>query len=119
MAALAILEIDTLGWEPVVTTFGEPKVGNKGIRIYLDTKFNLPFENNNAASNPPLGGRYRRVTHVDDPVPLLPLQEWGYRSHTGEVYISKPSLQPGVSDLHLCFGDEDANCIAGAEVNES
>jgi hypothetical protein len=64
-------------------------------------------------------GRYRRVTHVDDPVPLLPLQEWGYRAHAGEVFISKASLQPAVSDVRLCYGNEDVNCIAGAEVDEA
>ncbi|KAE8446896.1 hypothetical protein EG329_011527 [Mollisiaceae sp. DMI_Dod_QoI] len=118
VAALAALELNGFGWEPFVTTFGEPKIGNKGMRTYVDRTFKLPSKHDSTASSPH-AGRYRRVTHVDDPVPLLPLQEWGYRSHAGEVYISKPSLQPTVSDLRLCFGDEDINCIAGAEVDES
>jgi len=119
VAALAGLELDALGWEPVVTTFGEPRIGNKGMRSYVDGVFKLSSEHDSASKPPSYAGRYRRITHVDDPVPLLPLQEWGYRSHAGEVFISKPSLQPTVSDIHLCFGDEDTDCIAGAEVDES
>jgi len=56
---------------------------------------------------------------VDDPVPLLPLQEWGYRPHAGEIYISKSSLQPGITDIRRCYGDEDVNCLAGAETGDS
>lgn len=117
VAALAGLEFDALGWKPTVTTFGEPRVGNSGLRNYVDGVFELP--RGNASTKGPNESRYRRVTHVDDPVPLLPLQEWGYRAHAGEVYIAKPALQPTISDIRLCFGDEDVNCIAGAEVDES
>jgi len=59
--------------------------------------------------------QYRRVTHANDPVPLLPLTEWGYRSHGGEVFIAKADLQPAPEDLRLCRGDEDPGCSAGAE----
>jgi len=120
VAALAGLEFEGKGWHPHVTTFGEPRVGNSGLRNWIDTTFALSSEHIPSGSQGSLHpGRYRRVTHVDDPVPLLPLQEWGYRAHAGEVYISKPSLQPTVSDIRLCYGDEDINCIAGAEVDES
>ncbi|TVY33131.1 Lipase A, partial [Lachnellula subtilissima] len=113
VAALAGLEFEALGWEPVVTTFGEPRVGNEALRDYIDEVFELNGEREL------LHGRYRRVTHVDDPVPLLPLQEWGYRAHAGEIYISKPELQPGLHDIRLCFGDEDSDCIAGADADGS
>jgi hypothetical protein len=120
VAALAALELNHLGWEPVVTTFGEPKVGNSGLRNYIDRVFELPSEHLPGKEDAPLhSGRYRRITHVDDPVPLLPLQEWGYRAHAGEVFISKGSLQPTMHDIRLCYGDEDVNCIAAAEVDES
>jgi len=120
VAALAGLEVNSLGWEPVVTTFGEPKVGNSGLRDYVDGVFDLPSEHLPQRGMVPLhSGRYRRITHVDDPVPLLPLQEWGYRSHAGEVFISKASLQPTLHDIRLCYGDEDVDCIAAAEVDES
>ena len=121
VAALAALEFDRLGHNPTITTFGEPRVGNAGLRNWIDWTFSLPSEHLTSAgeSNKYQAGRYRRITHVDDPVPLLPLQEWSYRAHSGEVYISNPALQPRVSDLRLCYGDEDVNCIAGAEVDES
>lgn len=111
VAGLAALEFDALGFEPVVTTFGEPKIGNAGLRDFIDTTFDLQKEEEVVKS-----GRYRRVTHVDDPVPLLPLQEWGYRAHAGEHFISKPDLQPTLADVRLCDGDEDESCIASSEV---
>lgn len=120
VAALAGLEFEGKGWHPHITTFGEPRVGNSGLRNWIDSTFSLPSEHAPSGDKHALyAGRYRRVTHVDDPVPLLPLQEWGYRAHAGEVFISKASLQPTVSDIRLCYGDEDVSCIAGAEVDES
>lgn len=114
VAALASLEFEGLGYYPRVTTFGEPRVGNSGLRNWIDQTFSLPSEHTDKDKKEEFhAGRYRRITHVDDPVPLLPLQEWGYRTHAGEIFISKASLQPGVSDLRLCYGDEDVNCIAG------
>lgn len=107
VAALAGLELEIKGFSPVVTTFGEPRIGNSHLRDYLDTMFSL--------EKPDKKQRYRRVTHVDDPIPLLPLTEWGYRMHAGEVYIGKKHLTPGVEDLQMCEGDEDTSCIAGAE----
>ena len=106
VAALAALEFQARGWEPHVTTFGEPRVGNKAFNTFMDKRFNLlddTLEND----------LYWRVTHVDDPVPLLPMDEWGYKMHAGEIYISKPSLPPEKSDLHHCKGAQDPNCIAG------
>ena len=121
VAALAGLELDALGWSPVITTFGEPKVGNEGLRRFIDKRFDLLYGNATTSTrdSDDLGGRYRRVTHVDDPVPLLPLQEWGYRPHAGEIYISKSSLQPSLLDLSFCSGDEDPDCIFGLESDSS
>jgi pimeloyl-ACP methyl ester carboxylesterase len=107
VAALAGLETDILGWNPTVTTFGEPRIGNIGLNQYLDEIFDLKNTNNSS--------RFRRMTHMNDPVPLLPLSEWGFYMHAGEIYISKAELQPRVSDLRLCDGDQDVNCIFGAE----
>lgn len=113
VAALAGLELRlSLPLSDVaVTTFGEPRVGNEGLAEYLDKVFGLTGDDRGEQR------RYRRVTHVGDPVPLLPLAEWGFRSHAGEVYIRKPELQPGPEDVRLCEGDHDDACIAkGAEV---
>ena len=119
VAALAGLEFDGRGWNPYVTTFGEPRVGNSGLRDWIDATFALPSEHDVGGEKVALrAGRYRRLTHVDDPVPLLPLQEWGYRAHAGEVYIGKATLQPTLADIRLCYGDEDVDCMAGAEIDE-
>ncbi|PGH34409.1 hypothetical protein GX50_02776 [[Emmonsia] crescens] len=126
VAALAGLEFQVRGWQPQVTTFGEPRVGNQGLVEYIDAIFRLKSAsllalttssgdikqktNNNKTSS------YHRVTHVNDPVPLLPLSEWGYRPHAGEIYISKSDLPPEISDLQHCVGDADPECIAGSEL---
>nr|POE51643.1 lipase a [Quercus suber] len=113
VAALAGLDFQARGWDPTVTTFGEPRIGNENLAEYLDQRFDLSRSmwstRNDTAS------RYRRVTHVDDPIPLLPLSEWGYAMHAGEIHISKPSLSPDVADLYHCQGDGDQTCIAGQD----
>ncbi|KAI1818406.1 Alpha/Beta hydrolase protein [Poronia punctata] len=110
VGALAALEMKViLGWDDViVTTFGEPRVGNAGLVNYIDAAFGLRDEND------PEQRAYRRITHTGDPVPLLPLSEWGYRSHAGEFFISKTDLYPKPSDIRPCMGDYDPECIAGS-----
>lgn len=108
VAALASLEFRLRGWKPQITTFGEPRVGNFALMEYFDKAFKADKHTN-------VGHMYRRVTHAKDPVPLLPIREWGYRMHTGEIYISKPDLSPSLKDLRSCEGDEDPQCIASGE----
>lgn len=117
VAALAALESRlSLGWQDVqVTTFGEPRIGNQALVEYLDKAFNLDEDGEDGEGEK---RAYRRVTHVNDPVPLLPLTEWGYRSHAGEVYISKSDLPPAPEDLRLCRGDNDQECMAAAEKSD-
>ncbi|KAH8885242.1 alpha/beta-hydrolase, partial [Thozetella sp. PMI_491] len=115
VAALAALELKlALGLEDVkVTTFGEPRIGNSELALYLNAAFNMTEDD---GYNPDLESRvYQRVTHMDDPVPLLPLTEWGYRPHAGEVYIAKSDLQPAPENLRICRGNADPTCIAGAD----
>ncbi|KAI9782277.1 MAG: hypothetical protein M1816_001939 [Peltula sp. TS41687] len=114
IAALAALEFHHRGWDPQVTTFGEPRVGNEAMAAYFDARFG-----NNTTVGGSGGGtsaRFRRVTHVDDQVPLLPLQEWGYRMHAGEIFIAKPALPPAVTDVFHCVGDADPRCIASDRI---
>ncbi|KAI6914337.1 extracellular lipase [Hortaea werneckii] len=108
VAALAGLEMLARGAKPKVTTYGEPCVGNRNLARYIDRRFGLEEPNS-------MGERYRRVTHVDDPVPLLPLTEWGYAAHAGEIFISKKALSPDLRDLIICDGDSDPRCIAGQD----
>lgn len=109
VACLAALELKvSLGWDNVVvTTFGEPRVGNDRLARFVDEAFSLDGDSKLEERS------YRRVTHYNDPVPLLPLEEWGYRSHAGEIFIEKEVLSPSEDDIHTCVGDNDANCSAG------
>lgn len=111
VAALAGLDLLARGYRPVITTFGEPRSGNVGLAKYIDERFNLTM-------NVPVDDtqtNYRRLTHIDDPVPQLPLTEWGYAMHAGEIYISKSDLSPDIVDLQHCKGDNDKDCIAGQD----
>lgn len=110
IAALASLEFHARGWNPQVTTFGEPRIGNSELMRYIDEAFMLDLVTNST-------NMYRRVTHVDDPVPLLPLSEWGYSMHAGEVFISKKNIPPSAGDIHHCEGDQDPTCIAGPKTS--
>ncbi|OBT60823.1 hypothetical protein VE03_09917 [Pseudogymnoascus sp. 23342-1-I1] len=121
LAALAGLELRARGGRVVVTTFGEPRVGNVGLVGYFDSVFGLgepgegDGEEGGGGKKEREGGRFRRVTHAGDPVPLLPLTEWGYAMHGGEIYISSPSLPVLPSDVEMCVGDADGRCIAGSD----
>ncbi|KAH7326491.1 Alpha/Beta hydrolase protein [Stachybotrys elegans] len=109
VACLAALEMKvSLGWNGiVVTTFGEPRVGNYQLSRFVDEMFDLDGDTGLEERS------YRRVTHTSDPVPLLPLDEWGYRPHAGEIFISKKDLSPSETDVYLCVGDDDPSCSAG------
>jgi hypothetical protein len=74
VATIAALEFQARGWEPHVTTFGEPRIGNKALNDFIDERFHTASQDHGTVL-------MRRVTHVNDPVPLLPLEEWGYHMH--------------------------------------
>ena len=105
IAGLAALDLRASGWNLKITTFGEPRFGNAALARFVDDMF---------ASNDSVGD-YRRVTHINDPVPFLPPKEWKWKQHAGEVYISKSGLPPSIADLRLCEGSEDPDCLQGAD----
>ncbi|KAI4678125.1 uncharacterized protein J4E88_006645 [Alternaria novae-zelandiae] len=107
IATLAGLDFKARGWEPHVTTFGEPRLGNKHLNKYVDERFGTTTDHDH--------NKLHRVTHVGDPVPLLPLSEWGFSMHSEEIFISESSLPFSVADIHYCEGDEDTHCIAGSD----
>jgi hypothetical protein len=107
VATLAGLDFKARGWEPHVTTFGEPRLGNKEFNTYIDERFNITANHEH--------NKLHRVTHVGDPVPLLPLAEWGFRMHSEEIFISEASLPFSIADVRYCDGDEDTHCIAGSD----
>lgn len=111
VACLAALELKVaFGWDDIViTTFGEPRLGNYQLARFIDQVFELDGHENLEQRS------YRRVTHYNDPVPLLPPEEWGYAPHAGEVFISKESLSPSETDVRTCVGDTDADCSSGPD----
>ncbi|KAF3481700.1 feruloyl esterase A [Arthroderma uncinatum] len=116
VAALASLEFKLRGWNPHVTTFGEPRVGNQALADYFSKIFGL---NSTARSNEgaatDLHLPYRRITHMDDPVPLLPPSSMDYRMHSGEIFITKVEVPPSIVDLRVCHGPADPTCISKQE----
>jgi pimeloyl-ACP methyl ester carboxylesterase len=93
-----------------ITTFGEPRIGNDALASYVNARFNLSDNSTQPDSKP-----YRRVTHISDPVPQLPLAEWGYVPHGGEIFISKAEVPPTATDIRHCDGNADPGCIAQTE----
>jgi hypothetical protein len=111
VATLAGLDFKNRGWDPRVTTFGEPRVGNSELMSYINQRFDIsPMTNSTTSAKE---NKFHRVTHINDPVPLLPLSEWGYAMHSEELFITAPDLPPSVADIVHCEGDEDGYCIAG------
>ncbi|KAL8658133.1 MAG: hypothetical protein Q9226_001252 [Calogaya cf. arnoldii] len=110
VAALASLDFHAKGWNPQVTTFGEPRLGNHAMMEYIDKAFYHQSQSGKSVA-------YRRVTHVNDPVPQLPLKEWGFRTHGEELYISKANLPPERVDVRVCEGDDDPRCLGGADAS--
>ncbi|TGZ78362.1 alpha/beta-hydrolase [Ascodesmis nigricans] len=101
VAALAGLDFGAREWKPRVVTFGEPKVGNYELAEYFNKKF------------PPSSQSYHRVTHLNDPIPQLPLTAMGYTHHAHELYVTKPQLPFTADDIRVCVGNEDPECVAG------
>ncbi|KAF2854744.1 alpha/beta-hydrolase [Plenodomus tracheiphilus IPT5] len=111
IATLAGLDFKARGWDPHVTTFGEPRLGNKALNRYIDERFNITTHHET--------NTFHRVTHAGDPVPLLPLAEWGYSMHSEEIFIAEGSLPASIADIKYCNGDEDPHCIAGSDEGKS
>ncbi|CBX90406.1 hypothetical protein LEMA_P065320.1 [Plenodomus lingam JN3] len=111
VATLAGLDFKARGWNPHVTTFGEPRLGNKALNRYINERFNISKHHG--------ANTLHRVTHAGDPVPLLPLAEWGYAMHSEEVFIAEGSLPASIADIRYCEGDEDPHCIAGGDAGKS
>ncbi|PVI00258.1 alpha/beta-hydrolase [Periconia macrospinosa] len=113
VAAIAGLDLQARGWDPHVTTFGEPRIGNKELAAYVNARFNI--SDNTSESSFSATNKFHRVTHANDPVPLLPLEEWGYTMHSEEIFISADSLPYSQDDIRHCEGDEDPTCIADSD----
>jgi hypothetical protein len=119
VAALAGLELQLKGLEPHVVTFGEPRLGNGEFAGYFDWAFGLDHDALDESTQ-----RYFRVTHLNDPVPLLPPSValpfgagYEYAPHGGEVFISSSSLPTTWESVNHCHGAYDRDCSHGSEVD--
>ncbi|KAL3470665.1 Alpha/Beta hydrolase protein [Aspergillus californicus] len=112
VAALAGAEMQLRGWDPLVTTLGEPRVGNTAFNEFLNALFQLNVDDVDA-------WKLRKVTHAYDPITLLPPSAWGYEMHAGEIYISRVDLPFSVADVIYCRGAYDEECISGDETSAS
>ena len=115
VAAFAALDFNARQWEPYITTFGEPRIGNAAMNEYIDEVFDLVQNRETYANQDQRKLRWRRVTKTNDPIPLLPPTEWGFSMHAGEIFISKSSLPPSINDFKLCEGSSDKECIAAQD----
>lgn len=102
VSLLAALDFQSHGWDPIITTFGEPRVGNAAFVDYVNG----------------MSWDYRRVTHIEDPVPLLPPMNIGYRSHGSEIYIASKELPTEVKDVVSCDGNKDPACSASGDLTK-
>jgi hypothetical protein len=77
-------------------TFGSPRVGNPALATYI--------------TNQNLGANYR-VTHLNDPVPHLPPESFGFRHTSPEYYITSPNnATVTANDITVCNGISNSDC---------
>jgi lipase (class 3) len=118
IATLAGLELITKQLLPITTTFGEPRLGNQALADYIDMRFNISNSTVESHHHDRRVPQFRRVTHINDPIPFLPLEEWGYMPHAGEIFISKVDLPPKQEDIMHCIGQGDKECSQGVTTDK-
>nr|CDX09906.1 lipase [Yarrowia galli] len=105
VALLAATDFKNRGYKTSLTTFGQPVTGNTAFANYIDNLWLTNDTKNTTRS-------YYRVTHKGDVVPRVPFWH-GYSPTAGEVYIGAAELNPPVSSLLDCEGQENEQCIQG------
>ncbi|GME91899.1 hypothetical protein B5S28_g150 [[Candida] boidinii] len=103
IAALVGIEFKILGLDPIVVTYGQPKVGNALLSNWMDSKFNsdTTISNYKSSSAVLTKNTFTRVTHLGDTVPHLPPTLLGY-THAGcEVQFQSPGINDTVSDIEV------------------
>ena len=91
LATFACIDI-TLKFKDVneFYTFGCPRVGNGNFSEFANNVIKSEFNS--------------RITHQRDPVPLLPLNRWGFQHMDTEIHYKNES------DYIICSHGEDENC---------
>lgn len=94
IADLAVADFRNDGIPTDLFTYGAPRVGGQEFSDYIT---NAPAQN---------GSTYR-VTHLDDPVPKLPPQDWGFGDIGPEYWISSGNGNTvTVNDISKFSGDD-------------
>lgn len=94
-AALALLsgiEFQMMGLDPLVVSFGGPKVGNAELMNFADTHFNTHKTISHINANGRFKSGFIRVTHKNDMVPYLPPTSYLFEHGGFEYFINKKNL---------------------------
>nr|CDX09897.1 lipase [Yarrowia alimentaria] len=109
VALLYGISLRVNGRDPLVVTFGQPRVGNEAFANYVDSLF-FPSLNDMLSYSP-----YRkmyRVTRYEDPVTQVPFWD-GYTQQSGEVFINQFKVPTDPENVLFCQGQNNRNCANG------
>ena len=96
LTMLSGIEFQLLGYDPLVVTYGGPKVGNQEFADFTDKLFDTEEVHNEITSSNDFSRGFIRVVHRHDIIPLLPPMF----SHAGyEYFIDKRDLPHEECDL--------------------
>lgn len=99
LALLSGIELQLMGYSPLIVTFAGPKLGNSHLCGFIDTLFNTSLTQELIQNQLPKKG-YIRITHEGDIVPSLP--PTNFFTHCGaNVHISKKGLPHEQKDLQF------------------
>ncbi|ODV88035.1 hypothetical protein CANARDRAFT_26195 [[Candida] arabinofermentans NRRL YB-2248] len=111
LAPLGAIELQLLGYSPILVTYAGPKFGNSALIDWINDKYNTDslvasFESHSLTELPTMS--YTRVTHHGDIVPLVPLKQMGYAQGGCEIYIEAVTL-PHPEDTVVVRGSWDVD----------
>ncbi len=107
IAGLIGLELELLGLDTTVITFGSPRFGDSALSEFIDLTYNASLTFDNLAKGIISG--YIRHTHDFDIITALPTVSLGYDVHGLEVFLSSLTLPITASDVIVCSPFSD-NC---------
>jgi hypothetical protein len=76
-------------------SYGSPRVGDERFSQWFDTTLKTNVKN--------------RITHGKDPVPHLPMKDWGFLHVPHEIFYSG-KVQSGYVTCNDAYNKEDPNC---------
>lgn len=108
LSMIAAIESHFCGLDPIIFTYGSPKVANYRLINWMSEKFPLHLARQSLISGKLIPRSFFRMTTSRDIVPLLPLYKQGF-SHCGfQININSDLFFSGKDDLEL-IGRFDKN----------